>query len=87
VIRGAFARRRKTLPNSLAGEFGDLSSDSLSSDNLSARAPGLAPTLTSTLTPALADIIKSAGINPAVRGETLSIDEFIALAKAIEAFL
>ncbi len=58
VIRGAFAKRRKTLLNSLTGELGGLSREEINA------------------------VLDSAGIEPTVRGEKLSLEDFAKIANA-----
>lgn len=58
VVRGAFAHRRKTLRNTLAGALG--------------------------LEPAFVEAAaRQAGIDPARRGETLTLDEFASLSRSL----
>lgn len=60
LVRGAFGQRRKTLLNSLRGEFGGQYSRE-----------------------ELVSFLQAAGIDPSRRGETLTLEEFAALARII----
>jgi 16S rRNA (adenine1518-N6/adenine1519-N6)-dimethyltransferase len=60
VAEAAFAQRRKTIRNSMAGYF-------------------MSHNMSSTL---VDQLLEEAGIDPVIRGETLSLDEFQALAAA-----